>query len=866
MRSSDGKKSQDKSLSSASSSKDASSSKSSSHLPSKLKIKSILSSSKSKSSKKSNTSVAAQKKTSKSTENLDCVPSCKSVLPVTSADTPRISWTSNCSGGGSGGGSGGSGGVTKKQNKPTLSLSKVTTNLDCDDTNLMVGNGVVAYKEFSHGKHHQFVMTPNNSYSANNNKSLSCSSASKLCHATSRSNTAIDKVLKNNNSNNAKKAVVATKSWAGGELISGMSSSSMAAYNKYTHPPISNAKVASTRSFSSGLCSLIASDGANMYNSRDMIDDDLSSISSASVLNAQHHQRPVVFNCGSGNNKGKKKKDNMYSGSGGGSKLTRGNGSFSGMSTSYYQQEGGSSGPVSLDGGARSAEGLRSLINLSDIRHQVIIGSSNSSSQQALCDQCFVHNLKEQQHQQPRQMQHQHHSCRTGGSKCRCLSGNSHHSNRVLQQHQQTQLQHVQSNHQHNSDLSPLSSAALYSSSSGNHACCSGNNFATAWQEHNSGLCNRQCSSMCRCSSTDIQLMQPHYNNKSHNTRDITHSNHHSSNIMGLASSTSNSTLGLMGGTSARRCNACYSSCGYYGNSYASLQDTAGCIPHYDDYVDYTRSPYATHHSPYTSHYDTPPLSSHSPPIASSPSQHSYYSPSDSYTTPTENIQQSIVGGSVYGSGTNVMSMSARHSLDSIGAANFNSKGGINGSSGGSLSSTPGLISKTGSGSKVIIQNGSNGGGGLRGSYAMCDKCDYDCSLCSQHNKDSGGGDICSDPCKEGCGGSVCCTAIGSAGGGGSNKNSATGGCNTNINNAKNSNSSSSNTGSGRYKHYIATTMSSTPAGTKYHGYHQQECHPNWKSTESHLRGETEEEYNRHSQVQSKVSTSRSEGLLCTEL
>lgn len=562
-----------------------------------------------------------------------------------------------------------------------------------------MGNGVAGYKEFVNSRHHEMILGSDASNKNIKNSTSSVTSEKKESQLSasnsklySRSSISVNNVLK--------KAVVATKSWAG----DGSSHKNSSGMNK--------SKVTSTRSFSSGLCSLMAEGG--------------------SVLsNIEGSPRPFMF-------------DPIVSPGQSNTPVSRG---------AYHAclvSRGGdySSGAVSLDGAQQSHGAtrgdMRSLTSLTDARlpHSLVtVNKMASASQRALCDQCFVanniHHHNELHHHSHQRTNHGH-----------------------LQQHSIKYQQHKQRPRcACEQSCSPLLVSGVYDSAS----CCSGagdiyrGQHRMSWHDQQR---YRHCGApdLCRCSS-DVRLPEHH------GRRDVL--------------------------CSAKGCTACYLGYGggYGGTSYTSLQATSSsCIHKYDDYVDYTESPYASHspyrnqspyrgQSPYTSHYDTPPLSYHSPPVASSPS-HSYYSPSDSYTTPTENLQAGNAGG-VY---------ATLHSLNNIPS--------LESSLSGNLHAVASLLTAGGAG------------------------------LCSCADDATGyGGDVCQDPCKESCGGQVCCTSIGR-----------------------------SNTG--RYKHYISGHQHDGHGGS---ARARQDSHPNWKSTESHQEEDD-------SVRATKVTSSRSEGLLCTEL
>lgn len=665
------------------------------------------------SSKKKATSLAGRaKKNSKSSDNLDCVgPSVGGAKTAPVSEASRVSWSSDA--------------VDNATKTKPLSLAKMASLHE----GKTVGNGVTGYKEFISSKHHEMILGTNairsNNCSRNNSDNCNRDDNSQL--------TASNSKLNNNGSSiNAvlKKAVVATKSWAGDG-------------SSHKYSSVSSNRVASTRSFSSGLCSLMAEGGGMMGS------------------NIDGSPRPFMF-------------DPIVSPDQQGTPHHNRNGSHDTYHSLVSSAGGYSSGAASLDGvqqlysSATSRGGaMRSLTSLSDARHSSLVAMEkrgSSASQHALCDQCFVTNIQHNHQELHLNNLHHHHQQQ---------QRNKHYH------HQQQQQQQLLKYHRYQErqlrcrcgcEEQTCGSPAAYGGG-GSSSCCSGDpqhQHRMSWHERS------HCDTICRCSS-DIRLPD-HYRNR----RDVC-------------------------SPSSKACSACYLGYKYGGASYTSLQtSSSSCIHKYDDYVDYTQSPYATHspyrdqspyrsQSPYTSHYDTPPLSYHSPPVASSPS-HSYYSPSESYTTPTENLQAGISsGGGVY---------TTLHSLNNIPSMESSISGNLH---------TASLL---------------NGSGGIA---CLCDDSSY-ANNCGGNGTSE---DICQDPCKEMCGGQVCCTSIGR--------------CNTNA-------ASSTNKFKKRYKHYITAHLPELHHSSKA----RQECHPNWKSTESHK----EENH----ALNNKVSSSRSEGLLCTEL
>lgn len=678
---------------------------------------------------------------------------------------------------------------------------------------MILGNGVAGYKEFAQSRHHEIILNPG---AVSNTSKSSKLGISKL---SSSSSTSINNVLK--------KAVVATKSWAGDG----------SAY-KYSVPLNNRSKVASTRSFSSGLCSLM-NEGHAVYNGED-----------------HGSPRPFVFD--------PKPVFNNYAPSNGrrgvgtSLSLSKGNdlncdsyaSNCVGSSGVYGNIPLSSSGAVSLDAAQSTDPRSRDSKqrSLQDSGRQSLT-NVQSSSQQALCDHCFVSNL----HKEHQEYQHQLLKLKQMQQRSKCCTGGVG----VGGQHYSTFSPTCVSMNCCNGHVSRVSvpSADHFSVTSTSGIRVSNNH--TSWHEQHS-RCNSMSSTgpICRCSS-DIRLPDPRHHTTS------AHSLHrrHETSLHSLSSE--------------RPCNACYSSPGYEDNggagfgcgcsSYGSLQASSNsCIHKYDDYVDYTESPYASHspyqntspyaggHSPYTSHYDTPPLSSHSPPVASSPS-HSYYSPSDSYTTPTENSQSG--GGSI--NATNSSSVfAALHSLSNHGT-NMVASAEASLNSGGGATTHPHHSSSLVNGGHHHINV--DGGPGLcsRGGSVPCV-----CSGRAQYGAASGGcsgdslcgQDTCVDPCKEACGsGITCCTLLGTS-------STQRAGSLKNKTDYGGKQLQESAGGGGRYKHYISgyhpnpqqpATLSSRSK--------QQESHPNWKSSESSYKEELPN-------GASRVSSSRSEGLLCTEL
>ncbi|KAA0195262.1 hypothetical protein HAZT_HAZT007658 [Hyalella azteca] len=272
--------------------------------------------------------------------------------------------------------------------------------------------------------------------------------------------------------------------------------------------------------------------------------------------------------------------------------------------------------------------------------------------------------------------------------------------------------------------------------------------------------------------------------------------------------------------SNSHSCNACY--------NYELRASSSSCLYKYDDYVEYTESPYVNR-SPYTAHYETPPLSSHSPPIASSPS-HSYYSPSDSYTTPTENIRPSgAAEESVFAA---LQSLSSIQNY-SCGMRPGNILNGIGYNSSGGLSSSR----------YEVVCNAGTGG--------TC-SCGNNCAALGNCIVDTCGQDLCDDPCKESCGGRVCCTSIRSDRPPVAPRTARS----NSSSSSKQSFAQTSPRGDSYARQYYAAQQRNKKSSIERSLF--KESKPNWKSIDS-ARGDP-------ASPAPPVSSSKSEGLLCTEL
>lgn len=668
-------------------------------------------------------------------------------------------------------------------------MSTSGSNVDASDPQSSLCNGgVAAYKEFSDSRHHELILAPScvmdSSKEArvakSNEKIGTKGSTSAISKLGSGSCTSINNVLK--------KAVVATKSWAG----DGGSSA--------------NARVISTRSFSTGLSCLIDGPDLAIHNTDengsprpfmfdpkpygdDLEEDDTemthhSSLDAVQLGNMSHRSLQLMT--------GRKESLSCASSSGPTSLDT-------GITRPYNTSHSRATN-VALDGVRRSYTNLQSphdnsmAANISRANAMNVASVSNSKS--VLCNQCYVHNVNNTYRKggcHPSHYPVYPEPC--GCDDSRFLYRGDHGK---WPHNSVPRCCHGTPDHHH----------GFYSTNSprvhGHMDQCCGSyvvpKTGSTWQNCSSRVPAKKpvvrCSSgsavmMCRCNSeARLPVRQQHRDTSLHDLTSSTHS-----------------------------CNACYEN--------QLRASSSSCLYKYDDYVEYTESPYASHspyvnQSPYTTHFDTPPLSSSSPPIASSPS-HSYYSPSDSYTTPTENIRAN---------GTAEESVfAALQSLNNI--QNY----------------------ANGHHHRQQLMNGMSYSAGLSSSrYELVCNSPGDCGC----DDDGCGEDVCVDPCKDSCGDHFCCTAIRGgvphappplSGSGGSSGLP-----------------SLSSQGLGAVQSACKQSRASPNMDVYGKPYYQQhrsnklkECHPNWKSTES------SQGVSVASPVP-KVSSSRSEGLLCTEL
>ena len=708
----------------------------------KIKLKSILSSAKNRSSlKKENAENQVtpshekkKKVSSKSTENLDCLS--LSLVRHVASDTESLEGTSNSN---------------KKikalasceelssnhssSKNASMSLSKMSKMASLDDEKLIGNGGVINHKEFSKSKYHEVV---SKTFSSSTNKLLLAGN-SKVTNST---------VFDSFDSVSGKKAVVATKSWAGcGDGGSNYRIS------------LPDGNVSSTRSFSSGLCSIMASDGNNTSHPGIQSSSQLKTfffdpVTLSSVDGPSHRFVPPV----------------------GGPQCLR-SASLSGFPCHLQKYGGCRSGPVSLDANVRSTE---SFMRPSYHDHHQAPSNAMSVSQQALCEQCFVGNLSKQQIKY--QQAAGHRSSALGTPKCQ-------------------KCRHEASSGYASAKCCPSSHYRSYTEPKyfvGGGALCRCNSDVSRGVSANRSVAVNDCMTV---SVNDC--------------------------ISGSNVAVNDCISG------SNDCSACYVTSCQYPRSHprARHHHTASttCMNEYNDYMDYTQSPYASqspyqrkgspyaspyqakgspysgsHHSPYTAHYDTPPLSSHSPPIADSPS-HSYYSPSESYTTPPENLKLTT-GAAIFHHKLNMSSVNSSLSVHTTHSKDFaNNSSRTNNSS-------------------------SSGFRGICSSVScMCDKCGYPCS----------DGLVCGnvDGQNSSCGEGICCTTVGRVPN------------NTSMGHHANSKQH----GDVRYtKHFMSSSYIQDGAKPS----RQMMCHPNWKSTD----GAHEMER------QKKMTASLSEGLLCTEL
>ncbi|KAF2360990.1 Protein kinase domain [Trinorchestia longiramus] len=765
-------------------SKPAKDSSSLSHSTSKLKLSLFLGSTKNKHSVSKKSSISSSwsrrisKSSSKSTEHLDCVPSVKTIIDPVS-ESGKISWANRA-------------------------LSGSGTNL-CEPLNAgsreqqqregSACNGLTGYKEFSDSRHHELILPGSlddrrkDAKKSSTSKTISGSSSSNAKNISSAitttrqgsegSSTSINNVLK--------KAVVATKSWAG-DGAGGSSSGS-------------SARVLSTRSFSTGLCALMDGPDFSQHNTDE-----------------NGSPRPFVFD------------PKPYDEEDGETEVdvtldTIQRGDISHRSLQYGSRRKdsnvsiSSSGPTSLDTGvslscnkfrsraanapAKPGAVVRSFTNLQPLQDSVHANKlslpsvstvpSASTSQSVLCGQCYVHNVNSSF----RKPCHPSHfmACSTS---CACDEDRYIYSD-YYKWPRVTAVRCCNGDVNHRSVYSMSSSGVTGTTNS----CCSSYGCSKSNGAWGNAPVNAHKKPVVRCSSGSSVPGGPICRCNS-DLRLPVHQQHRENSLHDLTSS-------------SRSCNACY--------DYQLRASSSSCLYKYDDYVEYTESPYASHspyvnRSPYTTHYDTPPLSTHSPPIASSPS-HSYYSPSDSYTTPTENIRPSgPAEESVY---------AALQSLSNI--QNYAS-----GVRSGQMLNGVGYnrASLTASGYELLCRPSAGG------EYSdHCNNCADD--VCSR--------DLCVDPCKESC---VCCTSIRSD-------------HPSNASRSVRSNSSSSSKQSFAHasprkesyaKQYYVTQQQRNRNSSRERN-RLKECQPNWKSTDA-SRGDAGSP--------PRLASSRSEGLLCTEL